>query len=112
MTTKIKPGTVIVWTHYTTTGPVERIGTVWSLAPTLGGGHKGSYWVIPDEPLPGDLYNAICVGGRGKTNSYLTGAPFTLPPGELFSTDDTNKATGSTTWAAGLGATRVQEAAA
>lgn len=103
---RVKPGDVVVWTHYTSHGPLDRIGTVWDLAPTLGGGHKGSYWVIPDEPLPGDLYDAICVGGRGKTRSHLTGAPFTLPEGALFSTDDTNKATGSVTSAAGYARSR------
>lgn len=56
-----KPGAALTWSHVFPDGSeVQRTGTVWSEAPTVPGYGKPC-WVIPDEPLPSDLYSAVVV---------------------------------------------------
>jgi len=86
MTQGFKAGDVIVWRHYSAPGagwqePFERIGTVWSGAPT-GNGLSNAWWVQPDEELPGEVTAAgVIAVGRCSRASHRRGDP---QKGELY----------------------------
>ena len=81
MTTRAKPvkaGDTIVWTHYSAHGegwrePFERIGEVWSQAPT-GNGLSNAWWVQPDELLDGEANAAglVVVGKSSRAKHSVT----------------------------------------
>jgi hypothetical protein len=72
-------GAAITWTHYyPQSPPVERTGTVWARGPAVDGALI-VVWVIPDQPLPADLYTAIAVGKATRRALPAHGAYF--PPG-------------------------------
>jgi hypothetical protein len=65
---RVRPGDRITWRQYVTPGEgwvpaFERSGTVWSDAP-VGNGLSSAWWVMPDEPLPGEVLagGALVVG--------------------------------------------------
>jgi len=70
----LKPGDSITWTHFYPDGrSIERTGTVIDRAPRINatrndGAQLINWWVMPDVPLPADLYKIIAVGRAG---SYL-----------------------------------------
>jgi hypothetical protein len=80
-----------VWTHYSAPGagwqpPFERIGTVFSGAPT-GNGLSNAWWVEPDELLPGEVTAAgvIAVGRCSRRSFQREAEP---AKGELYSSSD------------------------
>ena len=76
---KIRPGDRIEFMDSHLDAP--RFGTVWSEAPLAGPGHKGSWWVIPDEQFA-DEPVAVVVAGAGKGRN--SAAPGGLNAGHLF----------------------------
>lgn len=53
-------GAPTAWTHVLTDAQqVPRTGTVWCLAPSAY--CSRTFWVVPDQPLPGDPYHAVAV---------------------------------------------------
>lgn len=69
--TRWKPGARVRWWHYLPDGRVlERAGVVWDGAPAVPGAQV-VVWVVPDQPLPGDLYCVLAVGkATGRINPH------------------------------------------
>lgn len=91
-------GDVVVWRHYSEDSePVERIGTVWSGAPT-GNGLVNAWWVHPDAPQPGEvLAGGVLAVGRSSRQNWKTGTP---AKGELYGSSRWEDQPGSLTAAA------------
>jgi hypothetical protein len=90
-------GARITWTHFTVTGSrIERSGTVWDRGPAVDGALVVC-WVIPDDPLPGDLYAAVPVGKATRrqpaNGTCATNGPWARKY-ELFSSDSPASALG------------------
>jgi hypothetical protein len=93
-------GSTVEWKHVRGNGTVEvRTGMVIGQAPQLGAGHKSEVWVVPDTGRSSDLYpGGVVVAVRALTSRY---GGYGLPtreqvaPGERFSDDGLNAATGS-----------------
>jgi len=91
---RVKAGDIIVWRQYSEPGsgwrePYYRAGTVWSQAP-VGNGLRSAWWVIPDQPEPGEVtaWGCIAVGdAAGDWRGWVDGKPALLPhrPGQGLS---------------------------
>lgn len=122
------PGAEIRWQHFDRDGKItKRTGQIWSPAPIVDG-LINAWWVIPDDPRPGDLYDAVCVGRARCARTYVNGEWrwharmnarrrtreqdwLTVPRGTLFSSDDPVSPTGSVTAEAWLAAHELEVAA-
>lgn len=92
-------GSEIIWTHLRTgQAPEVRTGIVIGQGPALGRGHKQELWVVPDSGSERDMYpGGVLVATRTKGMQDSFGAIPSMtevPPGEVFSDDRLNAATG------------------
>lgn len=74
-----EPGDPITWFHYMIDGGfVRRTGVVIDRAPAINATRDRSaqlvnWWVMPDQPLPSDLYKIIAVGKAGARSVAVHG---------------------------------------
>lgn len=85
-TPPVKAGDRITWSQYSQSGAgwvaaYERTGTVWDGAP-IDSGVYNAWWVVPDQPGPGDCYHAVYVGRASTRNPYYSEGP---AKGEVYS---------------------------
>jgi hypothetical protein len=87
----VKLGDRIEWQHLFPDGDrIARSGTVWGEAPIVSG-CSSAWWVIPDEPMPSDLYSALLVGRCNAPKREDVGR------GALFSNNAPSSPTGGMT---------------
>jgi hypothetical protein len=75
--TSYAAGDPITWTQfYAQDGPETRTGTVWSEC-LLDTGLANAWWVIPDEPRPGETLasGALCVGRSSRRDPHHSADP-------------------------------------